>query len=137
MSEEKPDWVLFMEDLDRPMMSLEQRANKIADVVASGDASQEFLRQLAEMIRPHGKHCDLSLVLQYKKPHEPRRLAWRVGEEMVRLVDDENETVDKAIYQIQKQFGEEGNSRSKCLAAMKQTRAERRAWQKIDNSDPE
>lgn len=132
MSNEKPNWSIFLEDLDGPSLSLGERAHKIADILESGNGSPLFVRTLAEMIRPDGKHSDLVLKLQYKRDHEPRRRSWRIAEEMRRLRDDLNLPTDEAVYQIQKEFGSKGTSRSRCLKALQLARALEAAFENVE-----
>ena len=129
---------LFLHDLDAPQMSLEERAELIADVVASGSASDFFLRQLAEMIRPNGKTTNFRFRLEDKSGWFPRRAQIeRVGYEMRQMIDFENVSGDEAVYQMQKKYGVKGHSRSACFKALKAVRTIEAAWSALADTSPE
>lgn len=114
-----PDWLALLDD--RLPISVEDRAQKIADVLATGTPSPQFCRTLAKMIRPHERKC----VSPYKfKLHRARKGQpkgpdwWAVAWEMERLVDREGVSEDAAIFQIQRDFGMKGNSKRKCQDAL-------------------
>jgi hypothetical protein len=78
---------------------------------------------LAEMIDPNGKNVTpFALILSRKLGGRPKGPDWRVGFEMERLIDTEGSSVDSAVFLVQQIFGVKGNSRSKCMAALKEAR---------------
>lgn len=136
-----PDWLPFIECLDEPPITDEERAKRIADVLAAGSPSLEFCQQLAEMIRPNGTNCSqwrFKLCRTSRgKPNGPN---WEVAFEMERLVDNEGKTVDLAVHLIQQRLGKKGHCKRSCEnaleAARKMTRAHRFFDEHVAGSTP-
>ncbi|MEG3663076.1 hypothetical protein [Celeribacter halophilus] len=123
MDNEIPDELILTCDiLDGPALSLEERAERIADVLENGQPSETFLQVLAEMIRPKCKRYPYTLTLHHSKAGAPSGPDYRLGYEMVELVDEKGESPDVAVALIQERYGKKGYSRSKCLSAMKAAR---------------
>gem|GEM_PF-7108032 len=70
------------------------------------------------MVRPSSKRDPFTFVLRHAGAGAPKGPDYRLGYEMVRLVDDEGESPDVAVLLIQDRHGKKGYSRSKCLDAM-------------------
>lgn len=126
----RPDWLAFIESLDEPPITDEERATRIADVLATGSPSPEFCKMLADMIRPNGRNsCQWRFKISRKDRGKPKGPNWEVAFEMERLKDREGKTVDVAVAEIQKKFGKKGHSKRACESALeearKQTRLER------------
>ncbi|MBB5754352.1 hypothetical protein [Prosthecomicrobium pneumaticum] len=120
------DWAVLVEDgSDMPPMSLEERASAIAEELRKGNPSKLFCKLLAGMIDPNGKNATRTLFrLSYKNTGRPRSDK-RLSYFMERLVDQRGFTIDAAVHEAQKAFGEEGHSRSSCLAALARVRETR------------
>lgn len=115
------DWKVLVDDLDNPMTD-EERAVAIAAVLATGKPSKFFCAMLAGMI--HGKNNSLPFVLRLtrrrRQPGQPTD--WPVARMMERLVDEEGQSPEDAVAEVQDKFRVKGNKRSKCMASLKAAR---------------
>lgn len=128
-----PDWLHFVESLDEPPINDDERAKRIADVLASGSPSREFCQQLAEMIRPNGSNCSQwRFKLCRTSRGKPRGPNWEVAFEMERLVDQEGKKVDLAVHIIQQRLGKKGHSKRACESALEEARKMTRAHRILD-----
>lgn len=127
------DWLTLIDNLDAPI-SMEDRAQRIADVLVAGAPSETFCLMLAEMIRPGGKNTSPYMFkLQRTRQGQPKGPDWwLVASEMERLVDQEGLSEDAAVFRIQRDFGEKGNCKRKCQDALYAARAFTRAARALD-----
>jgi len=133
MSRQDNFWVLI-DHLDKPKRTTNQVAADIAAALRAG-SSPRLCAALAEMIDPKGRpYVGFRLKLQRVGRGRPKADP-RIGMAMARLVDDEDQTVDQAVYQAQKEFGKKGNSRSTLMAALKSERDLRHVAALVDKAN--
>jgi len=124
MKRRKPDMLVLFD------LIAARTPDKVAAVIAAelrAGPSPQFCRVLAEMVDPKGCRAPLSSPWRLKPQRRggrrgPSKADRSIGVAMVTLIDDQGMSLDKAIYETQKQFGSKRNSRSKLLAALKAER---------------
>ncbi|GAA6202476.1 hypothetical protein [Aquicoccus sp. SU-CL01552] len=120
---DKPDWILFINSIDESL-ELDERAERIAEVLKDGNPSKEFLRLLASAIRPDNIAHGFKFELKNRAQGRPAGPDWSVGKRMHEIVDVLGQSVDEAVYQVQLENGRKGHSRSKCFDALRAYRRE-------------
>ena len=130
---DKDNIYVLVDNLDQPKRTAEQVAADIAAALRAGP-SPRLCKTLAEMIDPKGRPVVFwRLKLQRPKQGRPK-VDVRVGMEMAKFVDDEDVSVDDAVFRIEKKFGVRGNSRSKCLEALNYEREMRELAGLVDKA---
>lgn len=110
------DWLVLVDRLDWPALSLEQRAAAIADELMKGQPSEMFCRMLAGMIHPKGKNSTQHVFcLMHKNVGRPT-IDDRRAIAMARLRDIDGLSFDAAAAEMQARFGRKGTSPARCAA---------------------